>query len=274
MTNRGLWIDDSPKLISTPAYWDSVKAHGFDTAALMLEGVGNGFDPKYSLGLLEKVRTMAFEREIETVCTVWPEPSLKYMSQLEEKIGRYLEAAGAVALEADLESNWLESKVKGKGFPNLDKAGDALVLGWERIKQKCDVRMELTTFPGHVENAKSADVAPDVDRVYTQAYSVRNRTKGAVQWDTTYAPGKMQVHAMERALKIRGVGDPNGPLICCGLAAYDQTWPGHTPQEAMQIAWDAALKYNPMEIRIWSSKWVLGFRANGYASRFFMSLPK
>ena len=40
----------------------------------------------------------------------------------------------------------------------------------------------------------------------------------------------------------------------------------------MRVAYDAALQYDPVEVRFWSSKWILGIRSNGYASRFIKSL--
>jgi hypothetical protein len=275
----GIWIDDSPAKIATAAYWDRVAEHGFGVAALMLEGFEGGFDPRYSLDLLEKVHKLCCERDIEIALTTWPEPTLKYMAQLEEKIGSYLAASGAAELEIDAEGNWLPSSIPkdktGKptgGFPNLDKAGDALVQTLERIQKKCDVRTALTTYPFHLENSKSADLSTMVDRVFGQAYSVRNRTNGVVAWGSRYAPGGMQRTCLERSRTIPGVGTTSGPLICCGLAAYDQVWPGHTPEEAMRLAYDEACKYEPMEIRYWSSKWILGAKENNYASAFFRNL--
>lgn len=44
----GVWVDDPVKDTLTGAYWDKLKDHGFSTAALMLEGLGNGFDPTTS----------------------------------------------------------------------------------------------------------------------------------------------------------------------------------------------------------------------------------
>lgn len=264
----GLWLDDPTSLVAKPEYWDRLKDHGFSTAAIMLESVGDGWNPSYSTDSLAKIANLARPRDIEIVLTIWPEPNPKYLQSVEAGIPNFLKAAGAAALESDVESNWTRKLVNG--FPNLDKAGDALVAMYDRLRSSLDVRVELTTFTEHPENSKSADVAPHVDRLYVQAYSVRNRTEGVIDWDGRYGPGGMQRLTLDRANQVPKT---NGkPLVCCGLAAYDQEWPGKKGEDAMRVAYDAALHYNPLEIRFWSSKWVLGIKANGYASRFIKSL--
>lgn len=270
----GIWIDDPVKDVVTAEYWDTLVDHGFSTAALMLEGMGKGFDPNYDVKVLERIRGLAHTRGVEIVLTVWPEPSLQYLQEFEARIGPMLKASGAAGLEFDCEGNWLPIKVKG--FANLDSAGDKLVDVFTRVCQPLDVRTEVTTYPYHTENSKTADVAPHADRLLPQAYSVRNRDSGGkpvdIKWDDTMGPGKAQKLTLDRALLVPGVGKPSGPLVSCGLAAYDQSWPGKFPEDAMRAAYDAAVKYNPLEIRYWSSKWVFGVRENGYASRFIKSL--
>lgn len=268
--HRGVWIDDAPNDVKTKEYWDVVVEHGFSTAAIMLEKLGRGFDPKYSLADLKQLGDLARARDIELVLTTWPEPTEAYMTAFRKQILPMLDVSGAAALEYDAEGNWTRSKLKG--FDNLDVAGDALVEVFMEISEKADCRSELTTFPGHVENTKSADIAPHADRVLPQAYSVRRRSNGLIPWDSLYGPGGMQHHTLKRALEIKGVGTTAGPLISCGLAAYDQVWPGHTPQAALKRAYDASLLYNPVELRFWSSKWIFGFKRNGYAADFVKSL--
>lgn len=267
----GVWIDDPPYEVRTPQYWDLLVEHGFSTAAIMLEKLEGGWDPKYTPAELERVGKLCLERDIELVLTTWPEPSVEYMKNFRAGIKPLLEISGASGLEYDAEGNWTKKKLKG--YPSLDVAGDHLVEIFKEIASEIDCRSELTTFPGHVENTKSADVAPHADRVLPQAYSVRNRTKGVVPWNGTYGPGGMQHHTLRRALEIPGVGTTSGPLISCGLAAYDQTWPGFSPEEAMMVAVKTAMQYQPVELRFWSSKWIFGFKSNGYASKFIKSLP-
>lgn len=270
MIARGVWIDDAPQDVVTKEFWDTLVEHGFKTAALMLEGLGDGFDPKYSVSTLEKVKTLALERDVEVVLTTWPEPNARYMSEFKAKIGNMLAVSGAAGLEFDLEGNWMTKAVSG--FPSLDRAGDALVELVLETSRLYDVRSECTTYPFHTENSRTADVAPHMDRLLPQAYSVRNRTNGAIEWNSPYGPGGMQTTTLDRAKQVRGVGTAAGPLISCGLAAYDQVWPGHTGEDAMRVAYDAALKYTPMEMRFWSSKWIFGFKRSAYASRFVKSL--
>jgi len=267
MTRLGIWLDDPVTNILKAAYWNELKRLGFSTAALMLEGVGNGFDPKYSIADLEKIGKLARERDIEIVLTCWPQPTVSYLDEFEADIGKYLVACGASGLECDLESNWTTRQVDG--FDNLDLAGDRLVEILLGIRTKYDVRIEATTFTEHSENSIRADVASHVDRLLPQAYSVRHRSSGEILWDGPYGPDNMQVRTLDRALQVPGV-----QKLSCGLAAYDQVWPGKTGEEAMQRAYEAALRYNPEEIRLWSSKWVLGIKKNGYAARWCLGLNR
>lgn len=267
MTRLGMWLDDPASDIKKAPFWNELKRHGITTAAIMLEGVGNGFDPKFTIADLQKIGQLARERDIEIVLTCWPQPNKSYLDEFEAEIGKYLVACGAAGLECDLESNWTTRQVVG--FPNLDKAGDYLVAILQRVSAAHDVRIEATTFTGHAENSERADVASHVHRLLPQAYSVRNRTEGEIEWDGRLGPGKMQVLTLDNALKV-----PGDQKLSCGLAAYDQVFPGHTGEEAMQVAYEAALKYKPEEIRLWSSKWVIGVKKNGYASRWLLGLKK
>ncbi len=273
-TIRGVWIDDSVHDVLQPKFWDTLVAHKFTTGALMLEGLGHGFDPSYSEDMLGKLGALARERDCEFVLTCWPEPKAQYLIDFEAKIGALLTAAGAAALESDLEGNWLPGEVKG--FPNIDKAGDELVQVYGDVLGRIDCRAELTTYPFHPENNKSADVAPHVDVLLPQAYSVyKRKVKGAdtpQDWDGNYGPGHMQTLTLDKAKLVHGTNTPGGPVLSCGLAAYDQVWPGRKGEDAMRVAYDAAMLYAPREIRWWSSKWIFGHLSNGYASRFFKSL--
>lgn len=271
---HGVWIDDDVRLARTPTFWDQCKSHNFNVAALMLESVGDGFDPRYSVEDVEEMGKLARERDVEIVLTLWPEPRTRYLEELNAKIDSFVSRSGASGLESDLEGLWLPNRVKG--YASLDAAGDHLVETLQKISARHDVRTEVTTYPFHAENTRTADVAPHVDRVLPQAYSVRNRDKGGknweVPWEDTFGPGGMQKLALGKAMQIPALGKPNGPMLSCGLAAYDQLWPGHLGEEAMRLAYRTALRYNPLEVRFWSSKWVFGARKNGYAARFMKSI--
>lgn len=268
-TRIGIWVDDPLRDVLKPAFWDKIVDHRIKTVALMLEPIGGRFDPRYQIDQLHRFRTFAMKADVEVVLTVWPEPDIEYIASFEASIEEYLIAAGASGLEYDAEGNWLPKKVRG--FKNLDKAGDRLVDVVKGLADRLDVRSELTTYPYHVENSRESDVAGHMHRVLPQAYSVRNRTNGQIPWGTKYAPGGMQKLTLDRTRELISRSQ-NKPKLSCGLAAYDQTWPGHRPEKAMEVAFAAALEYQPVEIRFWSSKWVFGIKNNGYASRFLKSL--
>lgn len=273
---RGLWVDDAAPVILSRRFWDRYTELHLSVAAFMLESSRPGFDPRYSVDQLRMLCGFTLPRDIESVLTVWPQPSKEWLAQFEATIDRYIDASAAAAIEFDLEGNWLSKRVDG--FPSLDVAGDELVQVVQRVTAKHDLRFEVTTYPFHTENSKTADVAPHADRLLPQGYSVRNRTdsKGKeikIDWGDQYGPRRMQELTLARAKQVPGVGSNTGPLLSMGLAAYDQTWPGHTPQEAMATAWEVARVANAIEARWWSSKWVLGASANGYAAAFLRSLP-
>ena len=265
MTRKGIWIDDPPSMVLTPKYWDHFPEHDLTTAGIMLESIGNGFKPMYTIADLTAIRGLAFSRNVEIVLTLWPEPSKKYLDDMEAHISDYIVASGCAALEFDAEGNWTKDKVSG--FSTLHLAADYLAAIMQRLSVKHNIRVELTTFTAHTENSSQADLATHANRLLPQAYSVADRTNGKVPWGTQLAPGKMQVYTLDRAKQVKGTHK-----LCCGLAAYDQKFDGHTEQEAMQLAWDTAVSYGCEEVRFWSAKWVFGVKKNGYASTFLKSL--
>lgn len=271
---HGLWIDDAPRLVLTNEYLDRFREHGFSVGAVMLETVKAGFDPKWSLEEIGRIGEKLRGHDIELVLTVWPEPRVEYLAQMVERLPQYLRASGAAALEFDAESNYTRRKVVG--FRNIDEASDAIVKVVRKFQTDLDVRSELTTFTMHEELGPRATLADDVDRTLGQGYSVRHRKDAEgrdfeVPWEGhAYSPGTMQRTTFDRALRVP---KKNGkPTLACGLAAYDQEWPGHTGEEAMTVAYEEALRYQPKEVRWWSSKWVIGAMSRPYASRFFRRL--
>jgi len=266
MTRKGIWIDDPPSMVLTAQYWDHFPEHGLTTAGIMLESIGNGFNPMYTTTDLQTIRGLAFSRDVELALTLWPEPSKKYLDDMEAHISAYITASGCAALEFDTEGNWLPSRVSG--FATLHLASDYLAAIMQRLRVKHNIRVELTTFSAHTENGPHADLATHVDRLLPQAYSVANRTDTAeVLWGTKLAPGNMQKYTLDLAKQVKGTHK-----LCCGLAAYDQTFAGHTAQEAMQLAYNTAVSYGVEEVRFWSSKWVFGVKKNGYSSNFLKSI--
>ena len=269
---HALWLDEHPRAVMTTDYLSRFKSMGFRTGAVMLDTVGRGFDPKWSLLEVARLGEMFRANDIELVLTIWPEPRREFIDDLRLKLPAYLKASGTAALEQDAEGNFIKSKLRG--YSSLKEASDAIAVIMKDFARTHDVRNEVTTFTMHAENSEDAVLSDDADRILAQGYSVRNRSMNGkpflVPWDHQCGPGRMQRTTFDRSKRIP---QRNGkPSIACGLAAYDQEWPGHKGEEAMQVAYEAALAYEPKEVRWWSSKWVIGHLARPYAQRFFESL--
>jgi len=246
----GLWIDCPPRRVQKPEYFDQLQRLGVTTAAIMVERNAPRWDPFWSMAELEAVGQLAIERDMEIVLTTWPVPRKGELDRMcSDMIGMLM--CGAVAWEVDCEGLWKKGHVRD--FRSLAEAGDYLSSLMRRITSRVDVRTELTTHPGHAESGPKAKLAPTLDRFLCQAYSVRHRPGGKeIGWGNKYGPGRMQEAALTRAELI-----PDEPMVGAGLAAWDQQWPGHTVAEAMFAALESALRFDPCEIRYWSSKWVM-----------------
>ena len=58
---------------------------------------------------------------------------------------------------------------------------------------------EGRVFTYHTENLKNAVLAPLMDRLLPQAYSVRHRSNKTIGWNDSLGPGKHQSLAIARA---------------------------------------------------------------------------
>lgn len=283
MASLGLWLDDPIKRILSRSYFAELAAMRIHTLALMVDTSRKGWDPKWRQSTLRELNDLVTENGMELILTVWPDPVSDYLKAMEEGIDELLEAVPATGVEYDTEFNWTKRRVKGfkpqrrhgRRQSALDVAGDELVALTARLKAKHpQIRSELTTFTSHTENGRAADVAPHMDRLMPQAYSVRERTRKGkdwnVPWTHTYGPGRMQRFTLDRTL----LADGDQAEMGCGLAAYDQKWPGRDAADAMGAAYEAAMAYDVVEIRYWSSKWILGVRDNKYAAEFLKDLAQ
>lgn len=270
----GAWIDDAPQLVSTEAFWDDAHRLGIEHGSIMVEDVGGGWDPsdKWDEHRLELVGDLARARGISIGLIVWPQPDAHWLARAGAELDAMLLAARAIALEVDDESNTTEAKCHAAGT-TMQAFGDAMAKFFEERRTRARLeRVEATTFAMHPENGARAQIAKHADRTYAQAYAVLMRTgsdghDAPVPWNSSLGPGEMQRTTLDRALQVpRG---PDGrPHLAVGLAAYDQVWPGKKGEDAMRVSYDAALTYSPAEVRWWSSKWIWGAHANGYARRF------
>lgn len=269
MTARGLWVDCAPADVVKPGWWSEYRRLGLTEAALMAERSGPDFDARYTDEQLRTVGQLARDVDVELGLTIWPEPDVGYLAELERRIPTMLAASGAAFLDLDAESNWSRKRIRG--FDSLEDAGDALLGMLAGVLRGLDVRLEVDTFPGHAENGPSALLSPRAHRRFPQAYSVRQRDRAGVpffvEWEDALGPGRIQRSAMARSASMGGDG-----VVCCGLAAYDQTWPGRRPHDAMRVAYDAAVAGGAPSVRWWSSRWVVGRSATPYGARFLEEL--
>lgn len=277
MTALGVWVDSPPKEVLLPSWWSQIRSDGFSVASIMVESSSSGLDQKWTDDQLAHAGILARSADVELVLCFWPEPSQEYLAEFERRVPLLCDLAGAAAVDLDTEGNWMRSKLQG--FLTLDEAGVALNGLLRRWARRRDVRLDLSTYPFHAENGPKAVLAPRADRIYPQSYSVAKRKDGTgievtVPWDDRFGPGQMQHLTLERSRQVPGAGMPAGPMLCVGLAAYDQRFDGHAPHEALQKAWDTAVSYRPIEVRIWSSKHLWGPKANPYAAAFFRNVAR
>lgn len=270
----GCWVDDDVR-IKKPESFERMSAAGISAIALMLDTSKKGWDPMYAAHEIEAIARLADDHDMEIIFTTWPFPDKGNIDVMCDAVGEWLASIAPEvirAFEVDAEFNWKPRFVRG--FDNIDKAGDYLVKKMDEAVAATGARKELTTFTSHTENGRAADVAPHMDRVLGQAHSVRHRKKSdgsgwRIPWTHSYGPGRMQKLTLDRSLRIPGMLETIE--LGCGLAAYDQEWPRHRPEEAMKVAYDAAIGYGCREIRYWSFKWIFGHLSNTYAERFLQS---
>lgn len=300
-TSIELWIDDAKKMVLNEGYFRELSELGIDALSVMIDRSDREPELTWDVKDVEKLLELADPYAMEIILTIWPYPDQEQLRDLFEKVSVYFaELRPLSALEVDTEFNWKPSlvrgfrdrKVNGVWRTALDLAGDSLVdLMDETVTNgglwnPGEIRKELTTFTSHTENGRAADVAPHMDRLKVQAYSTRTRPTGRkdaqgkpilfmVPWDHTYGPGHMQKFTLDRTMMIPEVADPNRVLeVGVGMAMWDQKWPGHSPDEAMNKAFEAAMVYKPVCLSGWSSKHVIGKMRNGFAYSFLHSLQE
>ena len=255
MTLLGLWVDDPPRTVAQPSYWNELRDLGVRVAAIMVDSVLAGWDLAYHQDQLRRCIGYAIERDIEVVITTWPEPKAPALRAMANGV-RELLRLGAVGWEVDLEGQWQPRFVQG--YPSLAAAAADLASEMDLVRYDLDCRAEVTTHTGHHEHGVGARVSTKVDRFLSQSYSTRHDWQGReVAWDSAMGPGRRQTAAIAQARTIPGVA-AGRPRLSVGLAAWDQQWPGHSLQEAFTVALKAALACDPPDVRYWSSKWLVG----------------
>lgn len=248
----GAWID-CPLTSIDAEYVRRLRACGVTTAAIMTNKM-NAVRSAEPWRLLAPETTIvraanAFRTGgMDVVLTCWPRPSKAQIATLAESMTGLMRDTRAVALEVDLEANWHPRYLDG--FKSMKAAATHLVATLRTVAN--GARVEVTTFPGHAEARPGALVSPHVDTLIPQAYSVRNRSHGKIEWTDELGPGRIQRMAHANAVAT------GCPHVAMGLAAYDQAWPGRTIGEAMGVAIETTRALGCGEIRYWSSKHIVG----------------
>lgn len=198
----GAWIDDPVSVVTTAAYVDRLVRMHIRSAALMMNKSNTHLsDAPWALRWsdeddLKTAASLLHARDIEVACTAWPRPSKNQIDVMCEDMARLLHICGAAAFEVDTEANWVPDFLDG--FANMRLASEYLA---KKMREAAgpDRRLELTTYTYHTENSKRAKLAPLMDRLLPQAYSVRNRSEGPVGWSDSLGPGRHQRLAISRA---------------------------------------------------------------------------
>jgi hypothetical protein len=267
----GVWVDDSAKVVLSERYFDNLESLGLSTLAIMVHrstaGSETSWRPRWTVEQLERARLLAEPRKMALVLTTWPLPNRELLSSFARELPPLMAAAGAVGLEVDTEGNWLESRLDG--YADMDEAARALLDMLREVATPSRARLELTTYPFHPENGAQAKIAPHMNLLFPQAYSVANRQNKQVDWDDREGPGRLQTFSAARARSISQVATGETKLGM-GLPAYDQDFIGHSANEALTLAFNSARKEGVVEVRYWSSKWILGHMRNDSAAGQFL----
>jgi len=198
----GAWIDDPISAVKQPGYADRLVAMNVTSAALMMNksNTREHHTPwalRWKEDDLKLVADLLHARDIEIILTAWPRPSKSQIDMMCEDMEHFLDLTGAVAFEVDTEGNWTK-KFLDEIFASMRSAAQYLAMQM-RGAAGPDRKLELTTYTYHTENSKKAKLAPLMDRLLPQAYSVRNREDGPVEWSDALGPGRHQRLALSRA---------------------------------------------------------------------------
>ncbi len=266
LTEISVWMDESFSIINKD-YVKNLKDHNINSVAIMVNKSNTrksdkGWELRAKKEEFKRVADLFNDNEIDIILTCWPRPDKQQIIDMCHDMDELMTLTKAKIFEIDTESNYMKSFLKD--FKTMEEAGSFLVSEMNKVCQKHGAKTSLSTYTYHTENSSKALVAPHMDELFPQAYSVKNRDTGIVSWNGSLGPQKMQKLTLNRAKATGFKGE-----LCCGLAAYDQGFDGHTEIEAMQKALDTCVnEFNVKRIRFWSSKWM----KNNYFKLFLKSL--
>jgi hypothetical protein len=270
----GVWCDCLAKNVLKKKYFRKLKSLNIKTLALMINESNTNeenvpFLLRWKKSELKKAANLAEEFDIKLVYTFWPRPDKDLIDEIFIFLKNNADFRKLKAIEVDTEGNWDVKFLKG--FKDMILASRYLN---RMLNDFCKnkLRKELTTFPAHKENCGEAQLSKYMDALFPQAYSVRNRKNHLISISNRLAPGNLQEWALSRAELVPGF---ENKLLGCGLALYGQYgFEDLIPEDAVYLAARTAVVLGARELRFWSSKHLLGEKANNYSENFFKSLKK
>lgn len=197
----GAWIDDPVHDVKKPEFADHLVRMHITRAALMINRSNTQSSQvpwalRWERDDLKAVAELFHSRGIECVATCWPRPSRSQIDTMCADMEWILPLVGSRVFEVDTEGNWKSSFLDG--FRSMTDASDYLASRMRELVGD-DGELELTTYTYHAENSSKAVLAPLMDRLLPQAYSVRHRSNGTVGWNDSLGPGRHQTLAVNRA---------------------------------------------------------------------------
>lgn len=197
----GAWIDDPAWSASKDEFAARLAEMGITRAALMINRSNTRsndvpWEMRWEKDELVKIAKVYAKHGIQVIATTWPRPSMAQIDAMCEDMKWVLEAIESNVFEVDTEGNWHKRHLDV--FTGMRHASQYLA---DRMRDLVGSQgeLELTTFTYHGENSGKALLAPLMDRLLPQAYSVRHRDNETVPWDSPLGPGRHQSLATKRA---------------------------------------------------------------------------
>lgn len=197
----GAWIDDPIHDVKKPEFADHLVRMHVQRAALMINKSNTltsqvPWSLRWDRDELKEVSELFHSRGIECIATCWPRPSKSMIDAMIKDMAWILPLLQSSTFEVDTEGNWRKKFLSG--FSSMEEASQYLASEMRKLVGPLG-ELELTTYTYHVENSKNAVLAPFMDRLLPQAYSVRHRQNGTVEWNDSLGPGRHQTLAVNRA---------------------------------------------------------------------------
>jgi hypothetical protein len=197
----GAWIDDPRRTAMSEGFADRLVEMHITRAAIMINKSNTRpnnvpWALRWKRDDLEKLAALYHSKGIECIATCWPQPSKSQIDAMCEDMAWILPVLGSKIFEVDTEGNWKPKFLDG--FRSMQAASEYLASQMRELVGAAG-ELELTTYTYHSENSKTAKLAPLMDRLLPQAYSVRHRANETVAWNSSLGPGKHQTLAVNRA---------------------------------------------------------------------------